>query len=168
METTQENNEHFLEELKQNTDISNTERTTMYARLIGTNVVHMPLDIWNELFDRLPPFKDNRKLTGSTSEKERIISSDNIFWTVFDTDYPARVWNHKRTAIPRAPIIVYHHSRRGISGCVCKFRFRTYDENMNELMEMRSRVHGESRILRNTREMIARQSLVNLSETSSQ
>ena len=92
----------------------------------------------------------------------------SIFGAVFDTDYPARVWNDNRTAIPRAPMIMYHHCRRGISGCVWKFRFRTYDENMNELMEMRSRVHGESRILRNTREMIARQSLVNLSETSSQ
>ncbi len=58
-------------------------------------------------------------------------------------------------------MIVYHHNRRGII-CVRKFRFRTYDETLNELMEMRSRVHGESRILINAREMIARQSLVNL------
>ncbi len=33
---------------------------------VRTNIVHMPLDIWNELFDRHSPFMDNRKITDST------------------------------------------------------------------------------------------------------
>lgn len=47
METTQENNELVLEELKQNTDISNTERTAMYTRLIGDD--NTRTQFWQQL-----------------------------------------------------------------------------------------------------------------------
>lgn len=202
----------ILAELKQNSDISNADRTTLFTSLtqdesaqklfwtqikkdkqyirqpsdnkfieeyimysknqvlvsiyrslrryipydgnVKTELVQMPLSIWDYLFDRITIHSDIRKLPGSKHGKERIIKSYSEFRAIFDTNYPARVWNDKRNAIPKAPIIIYYYEHHGLSGCICKLGFRVYDEHMQELNEMRSLKAGESRLMRNTLALI--------------
>ncbi len=125
-------------------------RYVPYDGSVRTDVIHMPLKIWNELFDRLPKYHGLKRLIGSQPDNRRVIRNYRVFRAIFGMKYPVRVWNDKRCAIPKVPIIIYYYDHKDISGCVCRFGFRVFDEKMDEILEMRSRRAGESVILRNT------------------